>query len=716
MRERQEGKVNYTDEQLSVIQHTLDKHALVSAVAGSGKTQTLIGRIEYLLLNAVHAEQILVLMFNKSAVLSFKRRLKEALGESRANQIQVKTFHALGYQLTQYLQRQGLLSVNNFVGEGETLKAVVKEALAQTYRFLAIKEAITSEVENKYESYLALLKAELGALSSHHLLSQLDNETKKRVEIFFQFYERLRKSQGLQSFDDLIYDALKVFLDAPKKIPVKGKYQHIIVDECQDINLMQQRFLKIIAEKGAKVMAVGDVDQTIYEWRGSKTHYMLKEFARDFSTPEHYQLTYSFRYGHLVSLMANAVIQNNKSRFSQLCVSPVNSAPNTEVEIVSKKNLPLLIGALYKELEANVMMPEDVAVLVRKYSASVLLELYLLSEDLPYQLQGSGSVLDNKSISAIIGFLQLENDAKLLKEVDLNKRRLVVSAMLSVAKLYLNSSMFNVLLKEITLQPDKADKYLVELAKNANLATYQIERIETLAMLWRDALKKSADKMAYTFVKKVITELKLIPERRKNDRLLEGSESDIIEAFLNFCQLSNLTLAKFTSLFDKMRVNFDRFQSLDANKKISILSIHRAKGLQWRYVILYDMTEKSFFSEPKSQLKKEEIESERRLYYVAITRATRKLAIVAGNDMAKLKKWFSDRECSYPDALRKSNSIRFLYESQLTEIEAFLHAYSEKETEQMHKYAKYNKLIHSYWQKLDSQDKLSDREQRRKSA
>lgn len=177
------------------------------------------------------------------------------------------------------------------------------------------------------------------------------------------------------------------------------------------------------------------------------------------------------------------------------------------------------------------MMPEDVAVLVRKYSASVLLELYLLSEALPYQLQGAGSVLDNKSISAIIGFLQLGNDAKLLKEVSLNKRRLVVSAMLSVAKLYLNSSMFNVLLKEITMQPDKTDKYLAELVKNANLATYQIEKIEILAMLWRDALKRSADEMAYTFVKKVITELKLIPERRKNDRLAEGGESDIIEAF-----------------------------------------------------------------------------------------------------------------------------------------------------------------------------------------
>jgi len=84
--------------------------------------------------------------------------------------------------------------------------------------------------------------------------------------------------------------------------------------------------------------------------------------------------------------------------------------------------------------------------------------------------------------------------------------------------------------------------------------------------------------------------------------------------------------------------------------------------------------------------------------------------------MAKLKKWFADREYSYPDALRRSNSVRFLYESQLMQIEAFLHAYSEKDTEQMHKYAKYNKLIHSYWQKLDLQDKLSNSEQKRKSA
>ncbi|WP_119343607.1 ATP-dependent helicase [Facilibium subflavum] len=692
----------YTHEQLRVIKHDLTRHALVSAVAGSGKTQTLIGRIAFLLKSNVPASKILVVMFNKSACNEFYQRLSQALGSDIAGIIQVKTFHAFGFSLSQYFENCGYLPKRALVTKSVEVERLVRSALQKTHQLLQVYDEITTEKIELYSNYIALLKSEVGHFSQGSLSKKLTAEERTKVEVFYQLFERLRQERQLKTFDDLIYEpALLLHKNKKLATEVQQNYQHVIVDEYQDINSAQHFLLKTIAAN-AYVMAVGDVDQTIYEWRGSKPYYMLQGFAKTFPALTHYHLSYTFRYGHLLSMMSNEVIQYNDNRHKKHCFSWPVGSKQTDIDIYGKRQVSTLIQKIKTDVKQGKYKYDDTVVLVRKYSCGVLFELSCLKNGLPYEVMGSSGVFELKITQALLGYLLLSSHALGLYKRSLEERRRFITAMLSYPSLYLNSIQLKQLSGMLAQTPDDSSAFLT-LLKQHDFPHYQQENIQRYAQAWQAVCQMPVTKPAYQLLQAIQTQFDLQNFlRKKASHNQIYSDEDVVSALNEFARSQQKSTEDFIDYcFKLQQVAQLGYQQQKTDHKLIISSIHRAKGLQWRHVVLFDMTEGSFFGDDKPT--PTQIESERRLFYVAITRACMRLSIVAGNDIAKLDDWFKSAPGGYPASLRKTNSVRFLYESKLWQVQNFLHAFSENDTKQMNNYAKCNKIVANYWQRLQSE-------------
>lgn len=699
--------MQYTHEQKKVIQHPLSRHAIVSAVAGSGKTQTLIGRVEHLIKKGIAPHRILIVMFNKSASVDFQRRAVEVLGHHTAQLLQIKTFHALGFQMVQKLERMRYITPSRLVTADYEVQNAVRKALQAAQKMDNNHEEITTERVELFTSYVSLMKAELNEVSKHSFFKKMSKKERALVEVFYKIYESNRQTARYSTYDDLIYVPCSLFAkDAKVAAQFSALYDHIIVDEYQDINHSQQVLLKTIAGGGAKVMVVGDVDQTIYEWRGSNPDYMLKGFEQDFPNAVVYNLSYTFRYGHLLSMIANEVIHYNKARHAKQCLTAPTVKVATEVNIYAKREIARLVKEI-KQLTASGHRHEDIGILVRKYSSAILLELHCLHEGLAYSILGSGGVFELGIVKALCGYIFLTQQAKYLKTLELPQRQTLIQAMLFYPSMYLNSQQLRAVVDKISAQPAQAGEILADVAIMGELNGYQAKRIAEYAKGWQKIIDMGKNFKVTELFKLIDTELKLgayLVKKASNHYMF--SEEEVYESFTKY-------LTKIRGDIDTVAQELLRLADIaqqakigvSTDKKVQICSIHRAKGLQWRTVVLCDMTEESFFGDDHSP-SEATVESERRLFYVAVTRAVERLMILAGNDLTKLQQWYDKAYRSYPSTLTKVNSVRFLYESKIARCQSFLSHYHKEDIKGLSQMTKH-KLFGAYLKHLLGQSNES---------
>lgn len=686
----------YTAEQEAIIKHDLSQHALVSAIAGSGKTQTLIARIEYLINKGVKKSDVLVLMFNKSTAIDFAERLAKINLDIL---VDVKTFHAMGLKIVRYLEKNSLLPHAQLIEKQSILDQLTREALQKTDKLMNIKEPITPEIINRYQQFLSVLKS---SLNMSEMLKKINVCEQYKAKVFFSFYERLRVYRQWRTLDDLIYEPISTLI-ANEGLSMRfgNRYRYVVVDEYQDINDVQQVLLKLISASAESVMAVGDVNQTIYEWRGSRPFYMFKGFTQDFKHVKRYHLSLTFRYGHLLSIMSNEVIQHNKRCLKTLCFSAPQVKKKTNVQIFSKRELRGLIQEISRSLCGKFQL-QDVVVLVRKYSSSVLVELACLEEQLDYHISGGRSVFKLPVTQSIFGYLYLVSKAKFLLMLPDQVRKEKIIQMLLFPSLYLTAhqlDIFSGLLAQNPLKP--AEAFLI-LKKQYDLPLYQVIRLKERIEVWDSMLDVNASTHANNVIKELYKLLDLKDYLANKASVTKTyMDIDVTEAWLEFSLGQKQTIMEFLDYFEALKVKAFLSKKKDKNGLL-ITSIHNSKGLQWQHVILCDMTEQSFFSGCKDKVPTiDKIENERRLFYVGITRAISKLSIVGGNDLAKLNKWFAECITGSPQDLRKTNSVRFLYESHLKKCKSMLQAYVDKDQIQLVRHSKHSMPMRNYLEKLE---------------
>ena len=647
--------IKFTREQQQIIAHR-GGHARVSAVAGSGKTTTMIARVGVLLEQGVPADDILVLMFNRSAREAFEQSMRARLTCFTALP-QIRTFHSLGFRLVNSFVRKGVLPRYRLETKAFLLERLARAAAGEAFR--RVEGEGMSLPKEQMEEFLAFIDLVKGAAEGPAVVLQsLHLGTKLSFFIeAFELFEKQRRRARLRFYSDLIYEPLQALSADDKLVAwVENRVAHIIVDEYQDINESQQQLLKIIAGSRAEVMVVGDVDQCIYEWRGARPEYIIKNFALDFPSPHDYSLSFTFRYGHALSLAANHLIANNLRRDEKLCISHESNGPT---RILSLEEQPGThpVNTVLRDWQKQGRHLAEAAVLLRLYAQSVPVELALLSEGIPYRLEGGADLFGCEEIVALLGYLRLAASrfADLVPEsLEATLRAMLNQPHPGIKKEELEG-VLNSMLPLLQSSPGEAVACFTG-GVQRRLPPFILRRIEDIAAVWRWLLQQDGESRAVPLLRRLVDKLDLYDFYHSISVRTVTAENRVktCEALIDFARSDDLSINGLLDRIEEFRLR----GGAESGESLLLTSIHRAKGLEWPLVILPGLEEGSFpFC--KGESGEESMEDERRLFYVAITRAIEKLVCIHPPD-AQLKKAMVRGSLKPPT--NKVRASRFLYE------------------------------------------------------
>lgn len=652
-----------TQEQQKIVCHE-SGHSRVSAVAGSGKTTTMVERVGFLLKKGILAQHIMVLMFNRSARNSFEHALNTRFSRQLGKLPEIRTFHSLGMRLVQSFTKRGALPGCRLVTDDHTFEMMAKRVVTQVYQEQGggageVRYLSPEDIEEFIE-FIELVKAS----AKDQVEVFAESGLPKRLAFFpkaFEAFELLRQGEQVRFFSDLISDPLCAMNNDEELVSwVENRVDHIIVDEYQDINEVQQQLLKIVAGSRAEVMVVGDVDQCIYEWRGAKPDYIVSRFQQDFKSPDTYKLSYTFRYGHQLSLAANHVIDKNRKRDDKLCVSHCSNAKTTLETALEDAGNPVVSAVQKWQSQGRLL--GDAVVLVRLFAAAVPVELALLEAGIPYRLEGGNNIFQCHEILALCGYLSLVSGDFMKMDHPVQHQHLI--SMLSQPHPGLGKVEFDRLVETLLTDMSSASSLLSEWSEH-DFPHFIKKRLADSAQTWSWLLETDGDQVAAPLLRRLVEKLKLYEFYHNFSARAANAENRVktCEAFIEFAASKNLTVRTLLDRLDDYRADLLQREeaggSGDDRDRLLITSIHRAKGLEWPLVILPGLNEGTF---PfyKENGKFEDVEDERRLFYVAITRAVEQLVCCHPNDT------------SLNDAIKRKSSSqttscgtasRFLYEA-----------------------------------------------------
>ncbi len=659
-----------TGEQQKIIRHRKG-HARVSAVAGSGKTTAMVGRVEYLLQQGVVANTILILMFNRSARDAFAGKLNRLLQGSGLQAPDVRTFHSLGLRLVNSFSRKNYLPVCRLVTEEFQQEKLAREAVKyHAGEAGGDEEWWSKENMEGFLLFIGLVKAHTDSAAEIFSGYHFEERLSYYIEAYNHF-ESMRIRAKIRFYEDLIHEPVMEIRQQQQLADWVGNHlDHIIVDEYQDINEVQQQLLKCLAGTRAEVMVVGDVDQCIYEWRGAKPEYIISRFSSDFSRPTTYPLSRTFRYGHRLALAANHLIANNRFRDRKLCLAmPEN--PDTRINCLVEGEIHPIIDVIRKWQQEGRGLNEA-AVLVRIFAQTVPVELALLENDIPYQLVGSDTVFSCTEIRALLGYLQLCQGTLATAAGDPESCLTTVMAMLTTPHLWLKKDHLQALARDILANTAGAPLLICRYADEYS-SGYPAKRMIGLAEVWQAVKTLPTTTPAGMILDKVVRETELY------DHFLYASRPAVAEnrittcaTFIRFSWRSKKNVADFLSVIKELEQhtvsNEQEKKDLQATGNTLLLtSMHRAKGLEWPLVILPGLEDGIVpFRQSEEEEEIEDIEDERRLFYVAMTRAMEQLCLIYPPD-SRLEKRNKAGDSRSPQETEdgKFPASSFLYEANL---------------------------------------------------
>ncbi|KHT63281.1 helicase UvrD [Photobacterium gaetbulicola] len=624
----------YTSEQSAFIDHQ-SGNALCIAGAGTGKTTTLVGLIEQKLAT-IPAQEMLVLMFNRDIRTDFQAKLRDSGIQA---QVPVHTFHSF---CLKFLNQTGFIRNTGYrvdYQSGESDKALVKailrelSGLEKTYqRQQMIKDPKTIEL---LLSFIGLVKAYM--LSPHEVfkIAEINRDYLFILDAYEQF-ETLRKKQRLLFFDDWLVETVKL-LESDDAIRAHF-HQHcklVVVDEFQDINTAQYRLLKQLLGPQTQLLAVGDVDQCIYKWRGSAPQFMLN-FEQDFAPAKTYTLSQTFRFGHSLALAASHLIANNKERFSEfLTVSGEGISDTQIIECGSSRQVGEIANAISQYL-AEGGQPSDVAILVRRWSQTLLFELAFLSKQLPYQMPVPSVLAHSREVKLLMELATLATPR--FSDLAVAQKSGLLFSLMCFPHCYVPNKSLKPLCEQLAgMEPSQWLTFIGRYEKaNATLKLDNlIERLELLTRLMRKGSFKAAEVYQQyrnesgldSWIWK--TEATASEIEEAVERL--DSVATVLEAMDQSCEKALQYFEYYTQQSGQQNANAkvgsNRTGSNQdsAQNSIQLTTIFRAKGCEYHHVHLPFWDKDAFpYVNRASGTVGADLEEERRLAYVALTRAKQK--------------------------------------------------------------------------------------------
>ncbi|GAA5445237.1 ATP-dependent DNA helicase PcrA [Microbulbifer sp. NBRC 101763] len=633
------GGNTLTTEQQAIADHA-GGHAKIIAVAGSGKTTALLHYVKNRLDAGISPERLLVLMYNRSAREDFDRRMRHLADGPIPS---VHTFHSMGYRLYQRMIANDHIAAANLTPLPQsTVQLQIWKAIeecAPTHELEEIRARKQSEIEAA-EFFIDYTKTILsGDLSAFQEL-KLGDEYMYFLQVFRTF-ETWRRSQNAVTYADLIYDpAMLLSLDEQMAEQYGSYYEDILVDEYQDINEIQHFLLRVLYGKSGNVIAIGDPDQTIYEWRGSKPDFLLTFFDGDFPPSNIYHLSRTFRYGHQLSLAANHFIENNRDRADIFCVS-ADEDRHTEIELVRTDKEGRWLVEHLRRCQKHGQPLNDIAVLVRLWSIAAPIELALLANNIPYKSASRNTVLSRRELRPLFWSLNIASGR--FAELPVKRRQQGLYEWLTAPHVRIPRKVLEPICSSLAALDKGWGKQLVHLLPE-DLSKPQTKRLRQRADLltqienWRGH--------AGELLRRHIGELELL-SGIADDAFTRQQGEERQQTILAFCQyLDTLKQPPIEALahLQELQRQHREGEQTEADA-IQITTMHQAKGLEWDQVIIPTLTQHNMPYQPQRDFSTPaSLESERRLMYVAITRAKSKLFLLAPTEAANKK----DPEASQP--------------------------------------------------------------------
>ncbi len=574
---------------------------LILAGAGSGKTKVLTTRIAYLVLEKnVFPENILAITFTNKAAREMKERVINILGKIGYD-IQISTFHSFGLAILKE-QYEVLGYKKNFtILDSDDTLAVVKKILKNMD--YDIKEYNPKAIRSKISG----AKNELVDATQYEIIAATDFE--KVVAKVYAAYEQKLKTNNSVDFDDLLTLPITLFKKYPEILrKYQEKYKYVLIDEYQDTNEAQYILTKLITAKYKNICVVGDDSQSIYSWRGANYKNILN-FEHDFENAKTILLEQNYRSTKNILEAANYVIKNNKMKKDKnLWTENITGDKIKYHKAIDEKDEASYVGKKIIELTNNGVDLKDIAVLYRTNAQSRNIEELLLRENIPYKVIGSFYFYNRKEIKDLISYLKLiyntYDDASLERVINVPKRGIGLKSIenLNNKALSLECSLYDAIDSGKELAFKNLIEELRQISENCTLTELVdiiLDKTGIKAELEKDQTIESEVRLEYLEEFKTIT---------KNFEEKNGV----------------ISLGDFLS---EISLVADMEEHKNNNNVVTLMTVHSAKGLEFDYVFIIGL-EEGIFPHNNSLFETESLEEERRLCYVAITRAKKGLYLV----------------------------------------------------------------------------------------
>ncbi|AIF42462.1 DNA helicase PcrA [Virgibacillus sp. SK37] len=599
-------------EQQEAVKHT-EGPLLIMAGAGSGKTRVLTHRIAYLLGEKdVAARNVLAITFTNKAAREMKERVRKLVGPE-SEYMWVSTFHSMCVRiLRRDIDRIGYNQNFTILDSSDQL-SVIKQVLKNL------------DIDPKKFDPRAMLgqisAAKNELITPEEFSNKVGNFYDRQVSKVYEGYQKmLTKNQSLD-FDDLIMQTIHLFKRVPEVLEYyQRRFQYIHVDEYQDTNHAQYSLVKQLANRYQNLCVVGDSDQSIYRWRGADITNILT-FEKDYPSSKTVFLEQNYRSTKSILEAANKVIANNPGRKPKNLWTENPDGKNIHYyQGATEQEEALFVTNKIQELTRDGFSPSDIAILYRTNAQSRAIEATFMKSNIVYQMVGGHKFYERKEIKDLTAYLRLitnpDDDISFERVVNVPKRGIGKT---SIEKLREHATLHDISFFEAVKEVDftgVSKKAANALAEFGNLIKTLSQQQEFLTAT--DMVEAVLQRTGYE-------------EMLKSERTIEAqSRLENLEEFMTVTKefeasAEDKTLVAF--LTDLALVaDIDKVDEEDPTneEKITLMTLHAAKGLEFPVVFLIGM-EENVFPHSRSLMEEEEMEEERRLAYVGITRAEQQL-------------------------------------------------------------------------------------------
>ena len=613
---------------------------LIVAGAGSGKTRVLTSRIAYILERGCDPSRILALTFTKKAASEMKERIALMVGEKRARRLYMGTFHSVFIRfLREFADSLGYPSAFTIYDTSDSVSAI-KTCLKE----LQLDEKVYKPKD--VLSRISMAKNNLVTASAYRRnANALQNDAaskKPRICDIYELYAYKCKMAGVMDFDDILLNMNVLLRDNPAALEsIAGRFDYIMVDEYQDTNFSQYLILKKLSQFHQNICVVGDDSQSIYAFRGAKIENILN-FKKDY--PEHhiFRLEQNYRSTRTIVDAANSLIARNSARIPKECYSMGEQGEKIRlIQAYTEQEEALLIASsIVSRIQTESAQYQDFAILYRTNAQSRALEEALRKRNLPYVIYSGNSFFERAEVKDMMAYFKLivnPNDDESFKRIVNKPARGIgdtsVSALTAAAsnqKISLFKAAYAENLENFGLKPpaikkirDFCDMIGKLCLRSNNEDAYDVAAaaaMESGLLIFYKSDTSIEGQSRTANVEELLNSVKIYIEEKQNEYMeelqAEGLVSDGSEVVAT--ELPIVTLGDYlenVSLLSAVDVDDE-----ESSNKVTLMTVHSSKGLEFPYVFVAGM-EENIFPSGGFMISETEVEEERRLFYVAMTRA-----------------------------------------------------------------------------------------------